>query len=92
MTGEARVWVKELTGVDLGNIPGLIANGYAVYMSAMGDKQGWLIADVNRESTFDGPSTVKFADGTLGNVVAVGADEKRRVYIVGWPEPWAKQS
>lgn len=41
-----RVCVKELTGIELGALPGLIANGYAVYISAVNDGQGWRVRDV----------------------------------------------
>lgn len=87
MSEQERIWVKELTGIELGNIPGLIANGYAAYLSAVDDTQGWSISDVKpADNPFEGPSTVLFAEDAHRNL-RVQPAEKVRVYVVGWPEP-----
>lgn len=86
-----RIWVKNLTGLELSNIPGLIANGYAVYLSAMDDTQGWRIKDVKPDGDpFEDPTSILFMEG-FHHPRPVQPDDKVRVYIVRWPEPWTRE-
>ena len=89
MSETTRIWVKELTGLEMSNIPGLIANGYAVYMSAMDDTQGWRIRDVaSGANPFEAPTSILFVED-VHHSRPVQPAEKVRVYIVGGPDPWA---
>lgn len=66
MSETERIWVKEFSGIEVRDLPGLIALGYMVYMSTMGDTQGWRVKDVKAgENPFDDPNTVLFVEDVL---------------------------